>query len=198
MSNTRGNSIIEVMVVIVILTIGIVGAYGIVSRWQNVARTTEKRIQAINLAREGIEAVQNIRDTNWILFSSDYTHCWMSNKYIASGCIDNIVPADSYSNGDYILMLDGNKRWILTSSPNTSIYLDANWLPEQWPASPPTTLCNTTTTKNCKTIFTRKITLSYPGVDKLKVTSLVSWRDQSSKNPHDIKLETILTNWKAK
>ena len=50
--NTRGNSIIEVIVVIIILTIGIVGTYGILNGGQKLASTSENRIKAINIARE--------------------------------------------------------------------------------------------------------------------------------------------------
>lgn len=48
------------------------------------ASTTESRIQAINLAREGIEAVENIRNTNWIKFTSDYENCFDVKNYNAS------------------------------------------------------------------------------------------------------------------
>jgi Tfp pilus assembly protein PilV len=48
----NASSIIEVIVTIVVLTVGIIGAYTIISRGQNLTRTTEKRIQAINIARE--------------------------------------------------------------------------------------------------------------------------------------------------
>lgn len=50
--NKRGNSIIEVMVVIIILTIGIVGAYNILDSGQKLSSTSENRIKAINIARE--------------------------------------------------------------------------------------------------------------------------------------------------
>lgn len=50
--NKRGNSIIEVMVVIIILTVGIVGAYGILDGGQKLSSTSENRIKAINIARE--------------------------------------------------------------------------------------------------------------------------------------------------
>lgn len=79
--NIRGNSIIEVMVVIIILTIGITGTYNIINSGQKLSVTSENRIKAINIAREGLEAIENIRDTNWIKFSSDYTNCWNVKNY---------------------------------------------------------------------------------------------------------------------
>ncbi|NCP76824.1 prepilin-type N-terminal cleavage/methylation domain-containing protein [bacterium] len=52
LKNQRGNSIIEVMVVIVILTIGIVGTYGILNSGQKISIGAENRLKAINIARE--------------------------------------------------------------------------------------------------------------------------------------------------
>ena len=42
---------------------------------------TAQRLQAIQIAREGIEAVENIRNTNWILYSADYKNCWNTLNY---------------------------------------------------------------------------------------------------------------------
>lgn len=50
--NKRGNSIIEVMVVILILITGIIGTYGILDGGQKLSSTSENRIRAINIARE--------------------------------------------------------------------------------------------------------------------------------------------------
>jgi prepilin-type N-terminal cleavage/methylation domain-containing protein len=48
----RGNSIIEIMVVVVILSIGIMGTYNILNGGQKLSTTSENRIKAINIARE--------------------------------------------------------------------------------------------------------------------------------------------------
>lgn len=50
--NQKGNSIIEVMVVILIITVGIVGTYGLLDSGQKLSTTAENRIKAINIARE--------------------------------------------------------------------------------------------------------------------------------------------------
>ena len=48
----KGNSVIEVMVVIIILTVGIVGTYGILNGGQKLSTASANRIKAINIARE--------------------------------------------------------------------------------------------------------------------------------------------------
>lgn len=100
--NHRGNSIVEVMVVMVIVTTGIIGTYRILDSGQKLASTSENRIKAINIAREGIEAVENIRDTNWIKFSSDYNNCWRVKDYNPT-CIGSITPP-SFLSGSNILV----------------------------------------------------------------------------------------------
>gem|GEM_PF-6694048 len=50
--NKRGNSIIEIMIVILILTVGIIGTYGILNSGQRLSIASENRIKAINIARE--------------------------------------------------------------------------------------------------------------------------------------------------
>lgn len=77
-------SIAEAMAVIVILSFGLVGTLKLVDSGIKLATTTENRIQAINLAREGIEAVENIRNTNWLKFSSDVGNCFDVKDYNAS------------------------------------------------------------------------------------------------------------------
>jgi len=201
----RGNSIIEVMVVIIILTIGITGAYNIISSGQKLSSTAENRIKAINIAREGLEAVENIRDTNWIKFSSDYDNCWNVKNYDV-GCIG--VPGKKFPAGSYTLVQSG-ALWTLSGTILPSgtyatyigqfpIFLDTNSLPT---SSGNNIKCSSLKTSDCKTIFTREIQITYPSADNdhIKVNSIVTWVDSSlTTGPHSINLETILTNWKKK
>lgn len=207
--NRRGNSIIEVMVVIIILTIGIIGTYGILNSGQKLATTSENRIKAINIAREWMEAVENIRDTNWLKFSSDYTNCWKVKDYDA-GCIGTGLP--QIVTASYILVQNGT-LWTLSGSSVTAplptgvdyktytdkfpIFLDSFGLTN---SSGGNIKCTSSKTSDCKTIFTREIQITYPSVDNdhMKVNSIVTWMDSSRGLPYSINLETILTNWKKK
>lgn len=139
--------------------------------------------------------MQNIRDTNWLLFSSDYEHCWMANNYDSS-CIDG--SASGYTDGSYILLQNSNNRWYLTGSTSSGIYLDSNGLSYQTGANLSQSLCSHANSNNCKTLFSRLISLSYPGssTGSIDITSLVQWSDVNSSSPHTINLKTTLTNWK--
>jgi hypothetical protein len=205
-NNKKGNSIIEVIVVIVVLTVWIIWAYGVLNSWQNLAITTENRIKAINIAREWIEAVENIRDTNWIIFSNDYINCWKILKYNPT-CIW-VTPLDTeIMSWSYVLI----NNWLWTLSWVTSpwlapfniyrqaypVYLDSDWLITQsWSD---TQICNSSMNSNCVTIFSREIIIQTDSTTskKIKVNSIVRWIDKTEKAPNEINLETNFTNWKS-
>ncbi len=205
MINNKWNSIIEVIVVIIVLTIWIIWTYNILNKWQKLNATTENRIKAINIAREWIEAVANIRDTNWVKFSSDYKNCWNTLEYDSS-CIWNDA-FTNYISWSYTLNNDWFK-WTLSWVTNTStnfweykniypVYFDNNGLVNQtWSYS---LICNSTTNKNCISVFSREIQVKLNlSKDKMIVNSIVKWIDGSKIDPYEINLETILTNWKTR
>lgn len=66
--NILATSIAEAMVVMLVILIGVTGSYQMFSQSIKAVDSSEFKIQAISMAREAIEAVNNIRDTNWILF----------------------------------------------------------------------------------------------------------------------------------
>jgi hypothetical protein len=204
--NNKWNSIIEVIVVIIILTIWIIWAYNILNTWQKLNISTENRIKAINIAREWIEAVTNIRDTNWLKFSSDYINCWNTLNYDLS-CIWN-TSFTNYMSWSYKLSSDWFKftlSWTTYTSPISfgdykdihPVYFDANGLVTQsWSYSQ---MCNSNTNKNCISIFSREVRVRLnSNKDKMTVNSIVKWVDNSRSDPYEINLETILTNWKTK
>ncbi len=74
-------SIVEAMIVLLIVVTGTVGIFQILNASQHLADSTQRRIEAIQIARDGIEAMTNIRDTNWQLFAADRRNCWNSENY---------------------------------------------------------------------------------------------------------------------
>ncbi len=64
--NQRGQTIIEVMAAIFVITIGMMGALALtVSNLRN-QRIGAGRLVSTQLSREGIESVRAMRDTNWL------------------------------------------------------------------------------------------------------------------------------------
>ena len=61
--HTSGTSLVEVMVMMVILGISIVGIYSMVDSGKRLAALTDTRLNAVNIAREGLESVTTLRDS---------------------------------------------------------------------------------------------------------------------------------------
>lgn len=152
-----------------------------------------------------MEAVENIRDTNWIKFSSDYENCWKIKDYNVT-CIGN--NASAILSGSNILAMNGT-LWTL-SGVTTPIPMATNYsgYADQFPvflnsdglttSSGSSVRCSPSKTTDCRTIFTRELQISNPDGDHMRVNSIVTWVDTSSLLPHSINLETVLTNWKKK
>lgn len=66
-NDTGGFSLISVLVAAIILSIGVVAALQLMSRVEQTVGQGREQFVAANLAQEGIELVQAIRDTNWIV-----------------------------------------------------------------------------------------------------------------------------------
>ncbi|MFA5842925.1 MAG: hypothetical protein WC882_04660 [Candidatus Gracilibacteria bacterium] len=66
----------EVIIALVVLAVGATGASTLIYVSISANAEGEQRIEAYNLAREGVEAVRNIRDTNWLRFPGNRTDCW--------------------------------------------------------------------------------------------------------------------------
>ncbi len=52
-----GSSIVEVVVMMLIISISIVGIYSMVNNGQKLAKLTDDRLTALNIAKEGLESV---------------------------------------------------------------------------------------------------------------------------------------------
>jgi hypothetical protein len=198
----------SIVVMLVILT-GVTGMYKIYSASVRLEVWTTNKIQAIQIAKEWMEAITSIRNTNWILFGSDYKNCWNTLNYDA-WCISNTSPVKIAHNWQYTIYKDNNDRWKLHLPTGISSYIYSDddyrnqfriWIDDDW------FYTATGTITNLKPVFTREIQISYidtsnpsDGADsndeKMKVKSIVQWVDTSSKNTRKVELETTLSNWK--
>lgn len=188
----NATSIIEAMIVMLIVVSWVIWMYNIYNQSTKLSNTTKNRIEAIEIAREWIEAMKNIRDTNWLLFWADNTNCWNVLNYNSSCVWDAWITSD-ISSWSYIIYQGSDNRWKLDSRTTWAFWTwyinrfevqkDLNWLYTQtwWTAFNP--------------IFTREIKIFYPNNHKMSVTSLVQWVDNSSLNPHKVELNLELNNW---
>ena len=67
----RGQTLIETVVAIAMMTTGIISAMGLAVYSFQSADDSSKQVIGTELAREGIEGVKNMRDSNWLSVSGD-------------------------------------------------------------------------------------------------------------------------------
>jgi hypothetical protein len=173
---------------------------------------SEQKLMAISMAKEWIEAVTNIRDTNWKVLPWDYKNCWNVLNYdIDCFNSNNSTVYDIKHWLSFIVDKDiTDYRWKLTNfatwNYSSQIYRDnfQVWLSWDWFYTQSWSSTNT-----LKPIFTREIQINYledwllggftnSEEQKMQVKSIVQWSDSSSTKVRKVEMETILTNWKNK
>lgn len=109
----KGETLAETIIALSVLAIGITVASTVILNSMRNMTNAKNRLIAINIAREGIEAVRNIRDTNWLLYSDRRRQCWNHDSNIApcTGATP-IIP------GTYVIYKyeDGSWRLILADT----------------------------------------------------------------------------------
>lgn len=108
--NTRGETIAETILALMILAIGITFSGTIMGTSLKNMTSSKARVLAVNVAREGIEAARSIRDTNWLKFSGQRRLCW---NHLPAGDPDACDGGALIAAGDYIVYKDAGHRWRL-------------------------------------------------------------------------------------
>ncbi len=98
--NAGGFTIIELIAVVFVVTVGLVGIYTVSSQITAYTTLSFSNLTASYLAQEGIEIVRNIRDTNW-LEGSDWNTGLSANDYEAD-YNSNSGDLSSYSSSHYL------------------------------------------------------------------------------------------------
>ncbi len=220
--NQSGQTLIETVVAVFILVMGITASLGLANYSLNATGNIRKQIIAMGLAREGIEAVKNMRDTNWLYttLSSDCYNFYSSDStgFCYKGWINPAASGQSGYNispGTYSLKSDTNSTglgyWTLTSqASNFGLNYDSSSNPQHGLYS----AWSGPNDQNATSDYSRKITISaessvapFNKADigpRLLVTSQVWWKDKKCPFSADapssqlcvVKIQTYLTNWK--
>jgi Tfp pilus assembly protein FimT len=212
--NKKATSVVEAIVVLSIIVSWVIWMYKVFWNSQKLANSTSNKIQAIQMAREWIEAIKNIRDTNWLLFGSDSKNCWNVSNY-NNNCV--WIPETNNTNIDiqewsYKIYQLQNNRWYLSPKlTDKTKFIDKNYREEmevfqdsKWFFTQTWTLSSSGNSK-IKPLFTREIKVQYLDENwnswnsnsyKMKVTSLVQWVDNSTSRTQKVEFISILTNWK--
>lgn len=198
----RGSSLIEIMAMMAVLWIAVAAMFSTVIWGIYFAKDSETKIKAINLAREWIEGITNLRNTNWLRFSSDQINCWRIEWY-QSNCIWNSSFAlnnsvwTGWTATSYVLE-NKNGAWYLTGTTSGSwLWVDNNGFYYSSGITAWDIRCNFDITTNCRSPFTRIIRIFIPAwsTGSMSITSRVDWFERRAQN---VIVETTLTNWKSK
>ena len=222
---SKGQTLIETLVAAFILTMGITAAVGLAIFALASSTSVAKQIIATGLAREGVEAVKNMRDTNWLKSSSIDADCYnYSTGANDAQCYKSWL--DPAGGGNYdISPSGGNQTFYLSYDPTTNdsqIFWDLQSSPNRFGLDFDTNVTGgsfagfykpKTNTAHGSSDFYRKITLTTDNSapynqnegPRLKVISQVWWTDKNCPRAADwpglgkcsVEIQTVLTNWKT-
>jgi len=105
----RGETIVEVLVALVVVTIGAATATSLIVASLKANQFNKDSLVALNLAQEGLEYMHNLRDTNWIKFSGNTQGCWNTVPNSATCSVANLLPATTATSG-YALGMDASSN----------------------------------------------------------------------------------------
>jgi Tfp pilus assembly protein PilV len=212
----QGQTLVETVVAVFILTMGIVAALGLANFAVGASSNIVKQIIGMGIAREGVEAVKNMRDTNWL------------KDTLASDCYDYVAATETaacYKNwlnasGGYSIdppAGPAGQTFVLGINQANPLYWELQASSGNYTLNYDTTGTNGFYTPNAGTPsgYFRRITITEEATGvfsqatigpRLLVSSEVWWNDKkcptaSSSTPPTtgacrIKLELFLTNWK--
>jgi type II secretory pathway pseudopilin PulG len=101
----RGESLVETLVAIFILALGATGSLALIMSSIQTTEKIEDRVLATNLAREGLEGVRVVRDTNWLEYAGERRDYW--------NCVDSECNKNILENRKYLVDFDEDFRWQL-------------------------------------------------------------------------------------
>lgn len=112
--NNFGISILEVVVAILIITMGMVGVLSLVIQNIEAQYINKNVLIASGLAQEGLELVRNVRDTNWLAPGNNWK--------LGAGAGTN---SDIIQDGNYAIDYDGDIIDV-DDIGNARLYIDSN------------------------------------------------------------------------
>ncbi len=210
LKNQQGQGIIELLIAIFVIIMGVAAILALSISTIIAGQESISRVEASNLAREGVEVVRSIRDSNWLkieageLTASD----WDDGLYevrdydaVAEFYPDNDPDTGAlgdggnwkldYSDTDYTL-------YRLRSGDYQGVYVHAGYIHDGYGAGDPSAYTRRIYTYPICSVdhLAVDIGLSCAVGDKigLKVQSIVEWQERG--RTHSVTVEENLYNWK--
>lgn len=83
-----GFTIREILIIIVIISIGLMSVVVVLTNGMKYVQKTRQKVIALNLAREWMEAVYQMRDTNWTRRAGVKDICWLKTNPLVNEEVD--------------------------------------------------------------------------------------------------------------
>jgi type II secretory pathway pseudopilin PulG len=205
--NKTGETLVEVIIALFIITIGTGAATSLIVNAMQANSFNKDNLVANVLAKEGIEVLRTIRDSNWLKFSFDKDKCWNVKPEITGSDVCNVVE-NRIEGGNYTVdVVPATYSWILAGP----FYMDDLYDEEYRLGYVDLTgVVDSPELIVSKSVFEvypanqfgqskyhRMVTIEYldgnkETASKLKATSRVGWK--VGNRAHAVVLSTILTN----
>lgn len=196
----RAESLMETIISITVIALGITASLAILRTSLSTNSVIGEKIVALNLAIEGVEALKNIRDTNYLRFASNPDSCWAN---LSATDVANCSPATSIRDGteyyftrdltdDYfewgLAQVSSSARGTLTLY-NLDIDGDGSEDSEIYAQSG---LTGATIVDFEDTTFRRTVTCVFSGSTTMNATVVVSWISKGL--THQVSLTRTIAN----
>lgn len=207
----KGETLIEIIIAMGILTIGAFIGGTLITDSLRSTVVNKNYLLAVNLSREGIEAVRAIRDTNWLVFPHNTKDCWdvVDDELVTpSTCgTSNKFTTQTYYRVNLKAAADASPyKWVLEPAGDDSAFTPATSTEDRkfYLLAPDSSNANfyrhqadtgTQEYATDGTSFYRAITIEdVDGAeDKVRVTSTINWLERGEFN--EMLTESILTNY---
>ena len=201
MINKKWFTIIELMIAIIIFTIWFLSAYLLIYSAINSSVRSKNEIIASNIAREQIELVKNIRDTNW-LKNNDWDN------------IDSYLPLWSWTGNlslNEYYMIENNYSWVTPIKIEKLSSFDWSRGNVLWTAQVRLCIDDKWRYFHCRATWDRKTTFySFLKINKLVTENSIthtpisvtwalkveSFVINTERWYNEFKINTIITDWK--
>jgi Tfp pilus assembly protein PilV len=176
-----GFTILEITVCIFIIVMALVGILSLANQNVQVGTINKNMLVASQLAQEGLEAVRNKRDMNWLKSGAAFWETSSStNSYLDILQGTAIGTPVSYTVDAYTGQI-ANKN-VSISDPSTQLYMNGGGFYTHNSAGA------------TATGFSRLITVGNQSNASTSVTCLVQW--SKGTNTYNFSAQTVLYNWK--
>lgn len=195
----RGSTLVEVVVMMFILNVSLVGTYSMIHNAQKLTKATENKLIAANIAKEGIETIETLRDS-FKLRLYDVADCFFTIN------ISNLDTTKCYRDGKITktqyYLLDNQTIAPSSGSQSLPVCINTNgWYSQEFASEnipcDQAPQCDRKIRNGCKTPFTRSIffenCVDLDLKSCVKTIAQVKWSNPGRKKIQSFILEQVLT-----